>query len=90
MIKRQIERGETDWMPNGRCLTMQDQEDKNVMVRSTIQFHRASIIMMQLAAVLQVLPRLESIETQMAAMQEMLVKALEYNERELRDLEGPG
>ena len=89
MIKRQIERGETDWMPNGRCLTMQDQEDKDVMVR-TIQFHRASIIIMQLAAVPQVLPRLESIETQMAAMQEMLAKALEYNERELRDLEGPG
>ena len=89
MIKRQIERGETDWMPNGRCLTMQDQEDKDVMVR-TIPFHRTSIIMMQLAAVPQVLPRLESIETQMAAMQEMLVKALEYNERELRDLEGPG
>ena len=89
MIKRQIERGETDWMPNGRCLTMQDQEDKDVMVR-TIQFHRTSIIMMQLAAVRQVLPRLESIETQMAAMQEMLVKALEYNEREIRDLEGPG
>ena len=89
MIKRQIERGETDWMPNGRCLTMQDQEDKDVMVR-TIQFYRTSIIMMQLVAVPQVLPRLESIETQMAAMQEMLVKALEYNERELRDLEGPG
>ena len=46
--------------------------------------------MVQLAAVPQVLPRLESIETQMAAMQEMLAKALEYNERELRDLEGPG
>ena len=89
MIKRQIERGETDWMPNGRCLTMQDQEDKDVMVR-TIQFYRTSIIMMQLVAVPQVLPRLESIETQMAAMQEMLVKALEYNEREIRDLEGPG
>ena len=55
VIKRHIDRGQTDWLPDGRCMTIERQENENLNVRCLPMFAQRLLVVSLLLTALFVL-----------------------------------